>query len=117
MTKNKHLFYKHGHTIGKRTKEYVAWLNMKRRCDSKCRSTYNYYGGRGIKVCKRWLHSFTNFLSDMKQKPTNDYSLDRINVNGNYTPHNCRWATKKQQSQNRRPRNSCLKDIKKELMK
>lgn len=84
------------------TKEYKAWINMKRRCTAKeTYHAYNRYGGRGIKVCDRWKNSFENFLSDMGLKPTQKHSLDRINPDGNYEPNNCRWATMKQQRNNR----------------
>lgn len=82
--------------------EYNTWLGMKQRCYNKKCACYSYYGGRGIRVCKRWKHSFSNFLADMGRKPGPDYSIDRINVNGNYEPSNCRWATKKEQAINTR---------------
>lgn len=85
-----------------KTVEYAAWLEMKRRCYNPKYHAFNYYGGRGIKVCERWLESFANFLEDMGYRPSPHYSLDRIDNNGDYEPANCRWATKSQQQSNRR---------------
>jgi hypothetical protein len=82
--------------------EYSVWLGMKKRCYNKNEPCYHHYGGRGISVCQRWLNSFDNFLHDMGKKPSENHSIDRINVNGNYDPLNCRWATAKEQSRNTR---------------
>lgn len=82
--------------------EYISWAAMKARCLNAKNREYHRYGGRGIQVCERWLHSFDNFLADMGQKPTTKHSLDRINVDGNYEPRNCRWATPKEQARNTR---------------
>lgn len=81
---------------------YKIWEAMKRRCLSqKCRNWKNY-GGRGIKVCDRWLNSFQNFWDDMSSGYKKGLSLDRIDVNGNYCPENCRWVDYKTQARNKR---------------
>ena len=84
------------------SKEYRAWKNMKSRCLDPNSKRYCDYGGRGITICERWLHSFENFLADVRRAPGPEYSIDRINNDGNYEPGNVRWATRKQQRQNRR---------------
>src|SRR5215471_10121497 len=76
------------------TKEYRAWIGAKNRCYNFKDKSYHHWGGRGITVCERWRNSFRNFFADMGKAPANT-SLDRIDVNGNYTPENCRWATQK----------------------
>lgn len=90
---------KHG---GSNSKEYRAWIGMKTRCYNKNKDGYKYHGGRGIKMCKRWRDSFAAFLEDMGRRPSPNHSIDRKNNNGNYTPSNCRWATKIQQNRNMR---------------
>lgn len=79
----------------------MSWVGMMRRCYSPSNSGYHRYGGRGITVCERW-HHLPNFLADMGEPPTTTHSLDRIDNMANYTPENCRWATKKEQAQNKR---------------
>jgi hypothetical protein len=93
---------KHGHTSrGKRSRTYVSWVKMRRRCLVPADEHYRLYGGRGITVCRRWL-IFENFLADMGERPEGT-TLDRYpDKNGNYEPGNCRWATQKEQCNNTR---------------
>lgn len=72
------------------------------RCECETDTNYHNYGARGIKVCDRWRNSFEDFFFDMGERPSLKHSLDRIDVNGNYEPSNCRWVTKEIQMQNRR---------------
>lgn len=99
-------FTTHGQTLGKiHTPIYRAWRAMRNRCTNPRNANWPHYGGRGIKVCKRW-GDFENFLKDMGQRPSPSYSLDRINNDLGYNPGNCRWATRTEQSRNRR---CCMK--------
>lgn len=98
---------KHGGWVGsKESPEYRSWLSMKSRCLNKKSPDYLRYGERGIKICKEWKFSFKNFIQDMGKRPSLEYSLDRIDNSGNYEKSNCRWATMKQQSNNRRKRSN-----------
>jgi hypothetical protein len=91
---------KHGHAA-KNTKssEYATWAAMRQRCNDPGHRYYHCYGGRGIRVCQKW-NSFAAFLRDMGPRPKG-YTLDRIDNDGNYTPGNCRWVTRKQNNRNR----------------
>ena len=81
---------------------YHTWQSMKQRCYRATHPKYIHYGGRGITVCDAWKHSFNTFAKDMGPKPTPNHSIDRINNEGNYEPSNCRWATVKEQNNNKR---------------
>ena len=103
-----------GHTTGcgkhkpkktnavKRHELYRVYHGMKTRCTNPNHVYYDYYGGRGITVCQRWLDSFWNFVEDMGERPKG-YTLDRIDNNAGYFKENCKWSTMKEQSNNRRP--------------
>lgn len=90
---------------GKVAAEYHSWRAMIGRCTNPNATGYDIYGGRGIKVCDKWLSSYEAFLSDMGRKGSNRDSIDRIDVDGDYTPENCRWATPREQGRNKRGTN------------
>lgn len=94
----------------RKTRAYVSWVAMIKRCQKPTSSHYSYYGGRGIVVCERW-QEFNNFFADMGEVPVGR-SLERKDVNGNYEPSNCIWASSVEQSRNRRGLKKYLVDDK-----
>jgi hypothetical protein len=82
--------------------EYRIWTLMKNRCLNTEADDYPRYGGRGIRVCPRWVNSYENFLDDMGRRPDGRYSIERVDNHGDYAPTNCHWALPKEQSRNRR---------------
>lgn len=83
-----------------KSSEFKIWQKMKSRCFNENHHGYKDYGGRGITVCNRWL-KFENFLEDIGNRPSPRHSIDRIDVNGNYEPSNCKWSTLKEQARNK----------------
>lgn len=82
--------------------EYKIWKSMIARCENPKCSRFSDYGGRGIKVCKRWRENFQNFIDDVGFRPSEKHSIERVDVNGNYEPLNCKWATDIEQARNKR---------------
>jgi hypothetical protein len=86
----------------KKAPEYRIWQAMKTRCLNPNAINYKHYGGRGITICDRWLHSFNNFYADMGPRPSPKHSVDRKKNDKGYLPENCHWATQKEQCRNKR---------------
>lgn len=84
------------------TRAYSIWSDMKKRCLNKKHKSFQNYGGRGITLCQEWAASFDSFISDMGWPPSPSHEIDRMDVNGNYNPSNCRWATRTQNMRNTR---------------
>lgn len=91
----------HGESGKNATSEWIAWSSMKARCSNPKGTDYKSYGGRGIAVCERWENSYINFLEDMGRKPSPRHSLERNDVDGHYSPGNCKWATPEEQAANK----------------
>ncbi len=85
---------------GQNPRERKVWWSMIDRCHNERCSSYERYGGRGVRVCDRWRNSFQKFIQDVGPKPSPKHSLDRINGKLGYSPDNCRWATAKEQARN-----------------
>ena len=81
--------------------EHRIWVGIRKRCTNPKDTGFHLYGGRGVKICDRW-DDFKNFYEDLGPRPSPQHSIDRINVNGNYEPGNCRWATPLEQGHNTR---------------
>jgi hypothetical protein len=100
------LSYRHGHCSSlTRADGYSSYQQMKERCLNPEHKSYHNYGGRGIRICDRWLdpqNGLENFLQDMGGRPSQEYSIERNCLDSDYCPENCRWATKKEQARNKR---------------
>ena len=94
---------------------YHSWVGMKQRCSNKRNKAYKHYGGRGIRYCAEW-ESWAGFYADMGERPEG-YTLERVDVNGDYCPENCIWLEKRKQGTNKRPQKSLAKPTVKQRTK
>lgn len=101
---------KKGKRHSKVSSTYRSWSHMKSRCLNPNIDNFQNYGGRGIKVCERWMESFDNFLQDMGERP-DGMTLDRLNTNENYEPSNCKWSTDAEQRRNKRNRRTSWRSV------
>jgi hypothetical protein len=103
---NREIVTQHGHASSSKgvrpTSEYNSWFAMKNRCYNPNYHRFDRYGGRGIRVCDRWKDSFDVFLEDMGPKPESGFTIDRIDVDGDYEPANCRWLSQADNLRNMR---------------
>jgi hypothetical protein len=109
VTKSGHNNRKHGE--GNKTPEYRAWAHMKDRCYNTNGKRYHEWGGRGIRISKRWLDSYANFLEDMDRRPSPKHTLHRLNNDADYSPGNCIWSSAIIQTRNRRGKYTRLIEV------